>query len=63
MESISKYFSEEKDALYKRGRKEGIVATARNLIKRGMSLKEVSEITTLSLKEIKKIAEATDNKS
>ncbi len=39
------------------GRKEGFVSTAENLIKRGMSVREVSEITTLSIEEVTDIAE------
>jgi predicted transposase/invertase (TIGR01784 family) len=50
IETIKKITREE-------GRKEGFISTAENLLKRGMSIREVSEITTLSVEEVSKIAE------
>lgn len=40
----------------KEGRKEGFISTAENLLKRGMSIQEVSEITTLSVREVTQVA-------
>jgi predicted transposase YdaD len=50
IETIKKITREE-------GRKEGFISTAENLLKRGMSIREVSEITTLSVEEVSKIVE------
>lgn len=41
----------------KHGEKRGFTLTAENLLKRGMSIQEVSEITTLTVEEVIRIAE------
>ncbi len=40
-----------------RGKKENMISTAEILLKRGMSVQEVSEITTLTIKEVTEIRE------
>ena len=58
IETIKKITREEgREEGIEKGRKEGFVSTAENLLKRGLSIREVSEITTLSIKEVTKIAE------
>lgn len=55
MLNVVKVIQEENSALRKEGYVRGVMEVAKNLIKRNMDIKEISEITGLNIRELKEI--------
>jgi len=59
MESITKFFKEEKDPFFRRGdakgRKENAIAIAGEMKKEGIPVDQIAKFTKLSLEEIEKL--------
>lgn len=59
METVSKFFKEEKDLLYRKGEEKGkhkkAIAIARELKKEGLSLDFIAKTTKLPIEEMEKL--------
>ncbi|GAA4792224.1 hypothetical protein GCM10023231_20210 [Olivibacter ginsenosidimutans] len=55
METISKFFKEEKDFLYRKGEHKKAVDIAREMKKDGLPIAQISKFTKLPIKEIEKL--------
>jgi hypothetical protein len=55
MESITKYFKEERDPLFQRGEMKKAIAIAMEMKKDGISIHQIAKFTGLSVEEIEKL--------